>query len=72
MPLQFFQSYLSNHKKYVYCNNATTNGYGVPQVSVLGPRLSVIYVNDIVNAVNDIKIHLFADHTALFIQRKDI
>ena len=34
MPLQLFQSYLRNHKQYVFCNNASsyniTNGYGVP------------------------------------------
>ena len=76
MPLQFFQSYLSNRKQYVFCNNTpsynTTNGYGVPQGSVLGPLLFIVYVNDIMNAVNDSKIRLFADDTALFIQGKDI
>ena len=76
MPLQFFQSYLSNHKQYVYCNDTssytTTNGYGVPQGSVLGPFLFIIYVNDIANAVNGIEIRLFADDTALFIQGKEI
>ena len=76
MPLQFFQSYLSNRKQYVFCNNTpsynTINGYGVPQGSVLGPLLFIVYVNDIMNAVNDSKIRLFADDTALFIQGKDI
>ena len=76
LPLQLFQSYLSNRKQYVSYNNTpsyiTTNKYGVPQGSVLGPLLFIIYVNDIVNAENEIKIRLFADDTALFIQGKDI
>ena len=63
MPLQFFQSYLSNHKPYVFCNNTssynTTNGYGVPQGSVLGPLLFIVYVYYIMNAVNDSKILLY-------------
>ena len=46
--------------------------YGVPQCSVLGPLLFIIYVNDIVNAVKDIKIRLFADDTARFIHGKDV
>ena len=76
LPLQLFQSYLSSRKQYVSYNNTpsyiTTNKYGVPQGSVLGPLLFIIYVNDIVNAVNEIKIRLFADDTALFIQGKDM
>ena len=64
------------HKQYVCCNNTsssiTTIKYGVPQGSVLGPLLFLIYVNDIINAVKDIKIRLFADDTALFIHGKDV
>ena len=76
MALAFFQSYLSNRKQYISCNNTTsfisTTEYGVPQGSVLGPLLFIIYVNDIVNAVSGIKIRLFADDTELFIHGKDV
>ena len=76
MALKFFESYLSNRNQYACCNNTsssiTTIEYGVPQGSVLGPLLFIIYVNDIVNAVKDIKIRLFADDTALFIHGKDV
>ena len=65
MPLQFFQSYLSNRKHYVCYNNTSsytiTNDYGVPQGSVL---------DNIVNAVNGIKIRLFVDDTALLSREK--
>ena len=74
--LEFFKSYLSNRKQYVSCNNTsshiTTIEYGVPQGSVLGPLLFIIYVNDIVNAVQGMKIRLFADDTAFFIHGKDV
>ena len=75
--LELFKSYLSNRKQYVSCNNTsshiTTIEYGVPQGSVLGPLLFIIYVNDIVNAVQEMKIRLFADDTAfLFMEKMSI
>ena len=76
MALAFFRSYLSNRKQYVSCNNTasyiSTVEYGVPQGSVLGPLLFIVYVNDIVNAVHGVNIRLFADDTALLIHRKGV
>ena len=68
--MDWFRSYLTKRTQYVSYNNTTSNvrniSCGVPQGSVLGPLLFIIYTNDLPNAIDRAKSILFADDTTVY------
>jgi hypothetical protein len=74
--LDWFKDYLSNRKQLVDYFNTYSDplplNSGVPQGSILGPLLFVIFVNDLPNAVNSCSILMYADDTAIFYSGKSV
>ena len=72
---KFFQSYLSSRSQFVKVNNVKSClmniDYGVPQGSILGPLLFLIFINDLPQATKFF-IRLFADDTFLCAQNDDL
>ena len=68
--LTWFKSYLSDRRQRVVLPGVNSNWTfiraAVPQGSILGPLLFLLYINDIVSEIGS-NIRLFADDTSLFI-----
>jgi len=69
IPHEWFKSYLSEREQYVSIDNinssCTNVNCGVPQGSILGPLLFLVFVNDFPNCSNRFEYFLFADDTSL-------
>lgn len=68
--LNWFKCYLSNRKQIVKCHGNVskkrTLNVGVPQGSVIGPLLFIVFINDISQHVNIGTANLFADDTLIY------
>ena len=75
IALNWFKSYLGFRKQYTLYNNSSSSytsvNCGVPQGSILGPILFLIYINDITRTTDKLKFLLFADDTTIFLHGRD-
>jgi hypothetical protein len=73
--LDWLKDYLTDRQQRVIINGEHSDwgklNAGVPQGSVLGPLLFLIFINDITHVIWHCKIRLFADDTCLFIEVDD-
>ena len=73
---KWFESYLSNRQQFVSINNKDSSlkpmKFGVPQGSVLGPLLFLIYINDLHKATHYSIARHFADDTNLLISNHSL
>ena len=77
IPLEWFKSYLNNRKQQVQINdifstNIHTITRGVPQGSILGPLLFLLYVSDFPKCLNHSSAIMFADDTNVFISNSNL
>ena len=75
IPLMWFESYLLNRKCYIEIKNIkselNTFNIGVPQGSVLGPILFLLYINDLPIYSRNFETILFADDTTISTNSKN-
>lgn len=73
--IHLLKSYLNNRQQIVCFHNQNSEmlnvGTGVPQGSILGPVLFLIYINDLPNAVDNVNCLFYADDTTLSVSAEN-
>src|SRR5208337_3930435 len=76
LPLDWFKSYLSERSQFVcyegFSSDLEPITCGVPQGSILGPLLFILYINDVVESSKLLHFILFTDDTNLFLSNSNL
>lgn len=74
--LTWVQNYLEEREQFVYVNNLSSSRgkllCGIPQGSILGPLLFLIYINDLRVVCKNVMPLMFADDTCLLLSHSNI
>ena len=76
IAFNWFKSYLNNRRQSVSIGHIKSNPLeitcGVPQGSILGPLLFLLYINDFSDSSKILDFHIFADDSNLFYANKSL
>lgn len=73
--IKWIEDYLRDRKQRVKCGEVISRErdieVGVPQGSILGPLLFILYINDLGRWLKESKYHMFADDTIIYLSMKN-
>ena len=76
MACSWFKSYLTGRLQRTCVNSILSNTScvtcGVPQGSILGPLLFIVYINDLPNCVQSCRVAMYADDTIVYFSHRSI